>query len=317
MRSHGSFQRTLAALVWIGGAVLVLSAVVFILNRRSEQRADAEWAVRAKDRHAALLATRRAEARFAAARAQINQLRAARAATKANATKPAGKEKRPIVSIADQLERNPAAQVAALASERAHVLATYGPLFRRLGLTPEEIGRFQEIVFKRKEQEMDIQAIVRADSLVWTDPAVQKLEQKVRDKYAADARALLGDERYQQFSDYDRASWIHELMIGWAGGATAIAREPLTQDQGDRLEQALANSSESYRNGGYVTTSEPGYWDRVDVEARKILTPSQYVFFTTAEPPLPTGGRFQTQFYSKVTAALKADKKSTAAKPGS
>jgi hypothetical protein len=301
--------------VWMAGVILLSCAFVVVMNRRAEQRAEAELRDRARERQAAVSATERAEARFTAAQKEIALLRAKTATPKAGPAKPAAKEKRKMVSIAEQLQKNPTAQVAALASSRAHVLATYGPLFRRLALTPDEISRFQEIAFRREEQDLDIQAIARADGLAWTDPAVQKLGQKMTDDYDASAHALLGDERYKQLTDYDRASWIHELMIGWAGGAGAIAHEPFTPEQGDRLEQALANASESYRSGHYVETSEPGYWDRVDAEARKILTPSQYAFFTTAEPPLPTGGRFQTQFYSKVDAALTAEKKSAAAKP--
>ncbi len=159
---------------------------------------------------------------------------------------------------------------------------------------------------------MDLQAVMGEQHLTWQDPAIGNTYQSIQQEFSAAQRALLGDERFKTFEAYERTTWQREMMVGWAGGAAVVLREPFTAEQGEQLVQIMANASANFRHGGDVNTSEPGYWDAVAAEAKKILTPTQYAYFTTTEPPLPVGARFQTQFYDQVHAAVEAEKKATA-----
>jgi hypothetical protein len=303
-----------ARVVVVAGALTTIAVVVLAINLRRDRAAAAT-----QQRAAINAGLQRWNTRMAEAARQRTALQAELAKlekTKAPAT--ADPAARP-PSIAEQLQTNPTAQISALAHKRAHVLATYGAFFRKLGLSGEQIARFQDIVLRKKERIMDLQAIMGQQGLTWRDQAIDKLRRDGEAEYASAQRALLGDDALRKLEDYEHTSWLREMMIGWAGGAVVVAREPFTPDQAEQLVQIMANASPNYRHGYDAMTHEPGYWAAVEAEARKILTPGQFNYFTTMEPPLPVGARFQTQFYDKVSEALEAEaeakKKALPAKP--
>jgi len=251
------------------------------------------------------------EARAAAADKQRRELEMASAVVRSTKSpKPnEGVNSDADVSISERLQKDPEYQLLTLKQERAHLLAIYGVLFRKLGLTPEQITRFQDITLKQKEREMDLQAIKEERHLSEDDPAIQKMQGDANEATRAAQRELLGEAGLKSYQDYQRTTWLREMMVGWAGGAAVVIREPFTPAQGEQLVQIMANASDSYRNGSWAKTDQPGYWDAVAAEAKKILTPTQLAYFTTMEPPLPVGARFQMQFYNRVHEAVEAEKK--------
>lgn len=262
--------------------------------------------IRWKNRRAA------AEQSRQVAQAELVQLQHAKEA----ATRP---PKKSLPTYGERLQKDPAFQLLHLANERAHLLVTYGALFKKLAFSPEQITRFEDIAIRRKEREMDLTAIVEAQHLTWDDPVVKKMQQERASEYEAAARSLLDEASFKEVQDYDRALWMREMIAGWAAGAVVAIREPFTAQQGEALAQIMKDASTSYRNGFYLSEDEPDYWEAVDAEARKILTPAQFQMFTTMEPPLPYGARYQQQLYQKVNRALEAEKNAAAkaATPGS
>ncbi|HVU32484.1 MAG TPA: hypothetical protein VHE61_03555 [Opitutaceae bacterium] len=213
---------------------------------------------------------------------------------------------RHIPTIDERLRTEPDAQLLWLKLQHARAAVLYGPLFRKLGLTPEQIAKFEENVAGRDEQQMDIRAIAtenrmkgRTDSATTAKAFVQADQQ-----YTAAQRSLLGDTGLQALQEYERTSWVRNWVNGWAGGAVVNLGEPLTAQQGEQLVQIIASASDSYRNGGAVGQID---WAAADAAAQRILTPTQYRFFATTEPPLPAGGRFQSQLYQKVEDASTAE----------
>jgi hypothetical protein len=65
------------------------------------------------------------------------------------------------------------------------------------------------------------------------------------------------------------------------------------------VQRPMANASASYQRGGTALAGEID-WDAVDAQARTFLSPVQFALFTTMEPPLPIGARFQSQLYREV-----------------
>lgn len=77
-------------------------------------------------------------------------------------------------------------------------------------------------------------------------------------------------------------------------------------EQGEQPVRIIAFANDSYRKGpslGHVD------WNEVEGAARQILTPGQFRLFTTMEPPLPHGGRFQSEFYVWAQAASETETK--------
>ena len=216
---------------------------------------------------------------------------------------------RPIPTIAERLRTEPDAQVLWLNQQHAQARATYGPLFRKLGLTRDQIAKFEENLTRKEERELDLQAIM-AEQLKTAGKISAEVDAARRNndvEYDAAQRALLGDAGFQDLQQQRRTSWVRQWVDGWAGGATVYLGEPLTAEQGEALIQIVANASDSFRQG--KAAGEPIDWSAVDAAAQRVLTPNQFKLFTTMEPPLPHGGRFQSELYLKTGSAAAAEAK--------
>jgi len=266
-------------------------------------------------------ATKRALARIEQAdaaavqhRAAIEELeKAARAPSAKLAAKPVMvKPRRPW--IPERLRTEPEFQLLWLAKTKAELSATYRPLFAKLQFTPPQIDVFERVVMNRAEQFMDLQATQEAQKLRPDDPALARMRARILDDFRDAQRQLLGEAGFAALQDYERGTSVREIVAGFAGGAVLVAREPLTPQQAEQLFQTIANASPRYRQGNTINTLEID-WARVDAEVQKFLTPSQFAFFQSAEPPLPIGGRFQNQLYQKVEAAKKAEAQTKLAGP--
>src|SRR5687767_5596276 len=237
-------------LLLIFAGVIAAVSTFGVLNLRRASLARTARAMLERERTSVSAAILRHEARTTEAereRATFEAAIVAAAQPSMPAAAPAKAEK--YTTVSETLEKDVRAQIAKLTHERAHVAATYGALFRNLGLSPEQIGKFQEIALKRKERIMDLQAIMGNKGLTWQDPAIKKLQQENEAEFVAAQKALLGDDGYSKFDRYERTSWLREMMVGWAGGAAVVARDPFTFEQGERLVEIMANASPNYRNG--------------------------------------------------------------------
>jgi hypothetical protein len=221
----------------------------------------------------------------------------------------------PVISIAERLRKEPETQLYYLAAKRAESAAKFGPLFRQLGLDSGRIAKFQENAVRREEQQMDNLATLQTQGLSQDNKLIAKLNDQLQHDYDVAQRELLGEEGFRALKDYERTEWTREYVNGWAGGAVLVARDPLTLQQGEQLVQIVANASRSYREGGAVNPNEID-WAAVDAEARQILSAAQFKMFTTTEPPLPVGARFQSRLHNFVDRAQKADAATGAASPG-
>jgi hypothetical protein len=219
-------------------------------------------------------------------------------------------------------QKDPAAQVVRLAAERARLLTSYGLLFRTLGLLPEQIEKFQNIVAKRDEQIIDLNDVLLEAVSAKKTPlelgamssAVTKLKAQAETEYQAGMREVLGEAEYQQLRDYDRTVAVRNMVSGF-GGAAMMAGTPLTVQQAEQFTQVLAKASSSYLTGGSAST-ETIDWSFADPQARQILSEAQWVLFTTVGPP--NGGRTSILYHNAVNQALKAEaesRRAAASKP--
>jgi hypothetical protein len=207
-------------------------------------------------------------------------------------------------SIVHLIRNEPESQLVYLAQRKAALAAEHGPLFRQLELAPDAREQFQANILRRDEIMMDL-AVLAAEGGDVT--AINELQQKARSDYYESQRALLGDEGYQAFRDYERSSSVRS-MISAIAGMTVVEGVPLSPSQADLLVRAVANSCESYRRGGYFSHSGGVDWNAALMAARTILTPAQYEVFSTMDPGPTTGGLLQTRMYSRVNEAVEQDR---------
>jgi hypothetical protein len=209
------------------------------------------------------------------------------------------------LSITDLIRNEPDAEVLFLATKRAELTARYGPLFRTLGLTPAQVAAFQDHVVRREEARMDLAEASRTQGPAASRAAIMTLQQQADAAYAEAQRALLGEAGYRQLQDYERVSNTRS-MVSAIAGAAVLENAPFSAEQADRLVQAIANTSDSYRRGGPVVNAEID-WAAVEAHARTILSPAQFAVFSTIDSGPTRGGLLQTRMYALLSRVNAAD----------
>ncbi len=307
---------------WLGAVVAVVVGASFVLRERGiAQEADAALEEVERQRRAAQDELKGWSARALEAEQENKAMVTILEAYKADAPRVSVKPSVPAETEESQsyeklLETNPQFQVRHLAMERSRIRKTHGAFFQQAKLTAEQVARYEEIDMKRQERAMDLEAIKSQKPLAKDDEVIKSMERDNAREAEQALRELLGDDGYRNLKEYNRTSWLREMMVGWAGGAAVVLREPFSAEQGERLIQVMAQASENYRAGWMVKATGADYWKAVESEARKILSPTQLAFFTTMEAPGPVGGRFQTEFYGSVQKANNTETDTKGKKPG-
>jgi len=288
-------------------AIAQCAAIATWAAKRAD-RAQAALSVALTHKAAAAVEVRRHQAAAAAAESECARLKAAIARAKQTMGSTARQVNPPMAyrSINERLQKEPRTQMVFMAFMRAQNNASYGALFRQLHLTPGQIEKFQDILARNTEQTMDADAVMGMQGLSPKDPVAVKTQTDIDAACNEAEKALLGPAGYAQTQAYERTAPARLIVNDYAGGAVVVAREPFTPQQGEELVSTIANASESYRKGGSVDVSEID-WTAVETNARTFLTAAQVEFLKTMEPPLPRGGRYQTQLYRWVDQARKEE----------
>ena len=207
--------------------------------------------------------------------------------------------------------QDPKLQNAFFASQRATLATRYGPLFRQLGLAPAQIAKFEDIMIKREENNMDLMAAAQAQHLSPGSAAFMTLQQQSEDEMAAAQAALLGPADHAQWQDYERSVGVRGVVQNFAGAAVLEAI-PLSAEQAEQLTQILAGTSSRYGNGGKADYNDID-WSTADRRLAGVLSEEQLKLFQQIEPLGGGPSRFGARLSIVFGQAMQADRpKSTA-----
>ena len=193
------------------------------------------------------------------------------------------------------LIQSPALQAQYLEAKRSRIERSYGPLFKSLNLSTDQIARFGDLLMQREQQALDIAGAVPgalnsnfSDGQWFTGSltlsvggpagsadaqAAAKLMQQAKQGFQHAATDLLGPDGYGQLATFERARPMRGVVDDVAG-SLATSSSPLTPDQANQLTQLLAGASASYAKGRTATLS-PIDWDQVLQQAPGVLSPPQ------------------------------------------
>lgn len=160
-----------------------------------------------------------------------------------------------------------AARTASLALRRLG----FQRFYRQLGLTPEQSARFEQIMARQDESNIDGQI---ARDLGRDEQAVYR---QSGPECSNAMRELLGDEGKKQLEDYLRSLPIRYFVDATAARTYASA-EPISLAQADQLIAVVLEHTPIYQQG---KGTDPGKvnWHDVWAPAAKILTPEQLAAF--------------------------------------
>lgn len=142
----------------------------------------------------------------------------------------------------------------------------YGALYRKLGLTLDQIDRFEKLL----QENSSLGFSSSAGGNVTFDFATHRYSQAEQE---AQMREALGEANYAQFREYARTSVARARTTDLAG-ALYYTDSTLSAEQARRVEQILAQNDTDYRAGksvGYYSTD----WDQVMAQVPDVLSPRQ------------------------------------------
>jgi hypothetical protein len=163
----------------------------------------------------------------------------------------------------------------------------YGRLFRVLGMTPQQIAAFDDLMINHQLARHDILEAAKASGVSTTDPSVAQLISDEAEQTRTRESALLGDAGYQQLQDDNRTSdprgWVNWLA------SSLYSSEPLSAQQEDQLVGILANQSPAFQAGKAAETRQIQDWDTVFSQAEGVLTPAQLAAMKSMQATFPAG----------------------------
>jgi len=135
---------------------------------------------------------------------------------------------------------------------KAQIARGFGPFYRAAGLSPAQIDQFETFM-----SEEWLKSIVVAPNSVHPDTGQLPQDQ---------LHALLGDQAYQQYQDFNRAQGAYGLALQLATAVTNANAPSMSTDQADQLAQIVLNSSPSYQSGKPMNPAGVN-WDAVMAQA--------------------------------------------------
>lgn len=201
--------------------------------------------------------------------------------------------------------KTPKGQLVDLAWRRANVGEANAAFYRSAGWSPERVRAYEDILMKREEGVADLQAVAAERGSSMEHPDFQKLSGALYLDYEKSARELLGGEDYTKLVNFGRTVSVRDL-VGSVAGAALVEGVPLSAQQVERLVQALAETSESYRKGQTAMGIDFD-WAAVELLLPGILSEQQLAFVRTMEAP--GGGLFHIRWNAELVKATSAEAK--------
>jgi RNA polymerase sigma factor (sigma-70 family) len=264
--AHAKLLLGLAAL----GAVLLAGWVAWEVSSGSHDRAAladverenaalqvtlSDLARRVRSEEAKQLAS--AEKRTASPRASLGATPSVKSST------PAVSETRDPQQVGrDLLARFPEMSALVAGNTRASLTNTYQLLFKKLGLGPDQVERFLDIMAQTGGVRWNTQKQAPIGEIT-SSPLTEGM-------VVPELQRLLGDEGFQTYQDFIRQRNARDLVVR-LGGSVYFTSEPLQPTQADQLVEILAQASPSYREGRNADDTVRKFKDVMMENAERVL----------------------------------------------
>lgn len=212
--------------------------------------------------------------------------READARSKEESEAKAAAQKRAADERVEQTLKNAATQWDTLYSDSRYVEAMnrwaqtsipfiYGPLYRRLGYSKDQIAQFEKAMMEIAESSTDFRAAGRAQGMSLDDKSLLRLEADAKRRGEESLRAVMGEEGYSAYKSFRKEGVVREPLDAFFVEAL-YQRAPFTAEQAERIVQAsMKNKSETKTRTARGSLTTITYdWDAIQAEMGD-LTPEQ------------------------------------------
>jgi hypothetical protein len=170
-------------------------------------------------------------------------------------------------------------------------------LYAKLGLSPEQISKYEDIVTNHFLRMQDIAESAQSQKILRTDPVIVQMENEENQQYMQEMTQNLDPAEGQAIAAFEKLSPARALVNAVAGNMY-YTDDPLTPQQADQLTQILANNSAHYVGGRHVDMKDLDMATAL-TQAQAVLSPAQLAALNN----INQGSQSLTQ-YQKVMQSL-------------
>jgi RNA polymerase sigma factor (sigma-70 family) len=155
----------------------------------------------------------------------------------------------------------------------------YRPLYRKLGLSEEQIHEFESLMIEQQQSMLDLLAAARAKGVSVNDPALQQLRMNdsAQATVPAKLQALLGPEGFEAYNKFTSLSaGTARASVDSLAMRLYSTTTPLTPEQADKLIMVIAgNTAKPTEGGGFMNEMTQPDWPVIYSQAKAFLSAPQ------------------------------------------
>lgn len=158
-----------------------------------------------------------------------------------------------------QMANNPEFQKLLAIQMKARISQTYGPLFKALNLSPEQLAQFQSLLADKQQALMDVMAAARDQGInPRQDPdGFKALVSQAVSQVDTSIQQTLGDAAYQQYQQYQQ-TLPERNVVNTLQQQLSYTQTPLTDDQANQMITLLADNQPQKSGSGTSGTGNGG-----------------------------------------------------------
>jgi hypothetical protein len=211
------------------------------------------------------------------------------AASRASAAAQSGVDPRKLIAA------TPALRAAYLKLFRDGLDVKWGLLYKMLGLSPDQVDKFKDLLTQREEVSLEMTAAAQAQGFDGNSPEWDRLFRQLNNPVREGFVALLGQTGYATYKQYNNDSAVLPVV-----GDLAAALDPsatLSVPQATQLITAFADSSQKDADGKAQKNTLD--WNQAMTRASAILAPNQLSVLGLLQQDAETGKQID-----QITASL-------------
>jgi hypothetical protein len=173
---------------------------------------------------------------------------------------------------------------------RAGLGLRFGPLYRSLGLTPEQVAKFEAVLTEGQQGVVDVWTLASVQGLPQSDAsstatAVARLTSGPLTAMESGLKELLGEAGFARYEQFEKTGGSRELIMALAGGLY-YSDTPLTGPQGEALAGVIMANTKTVGTPMASDGQKPMFsleqvtdWAAVGKLVPGVLSPAQAAAF--------------------------------------
>jgi hypothetical protein len=198
----------------------------------------------------------------------------------------AGAASRPATTASGPPWNDPAYAHTYLEKYRTSLGLRYGPFYRTLALSPDQIAKFETALMESEQGMVDIWAAASSQGLLTdggsaTSTSVARMTSGPIMTAQETLKAMLGENGFEKYQQFNKTRPARDFVTSLAG-SLYYSESPLTAQQGDALTEIVKTNTKALNIPMVSDGKSPLFiqtnltdWEAVSAQAQAFLSPSQ------------------------------------------